>query len=299
MHVFVTGGTGFVGKAVVNELLAAGHRVTALARSDETAAALKEKGCNVLRGSIQDPEILKRGAKEADGVIYLAFTFGLATFAESCMDEKSAIETLGSALIGTNKPLITTCGTLALAKSALSTEDDVIDFDQPLNIRCQSENVVDTLAKQGVRACVIRLPPTVHGEEDNRGFIRMMTEQASSQGHAFYIGEGLNHWPAVHRYDAAHLYRLALEKGVAGSKYHAVAEDGVTMKDIAEAIGQSLRLETVSKTAEEAKDLDSILRFVMVIDNPTSGKKTQDQLGWVPAGRKLLEDIKARVYVRN
>jgi nucleoside-diphosphate-sugar epimerase len=167
--------------------------------------------------------------------------------------------------------LITTCGTLALAKDELSTEDDVIDFNSPLTLRAQSEQVVDSLAKQGVRACVIRLPPTLHGEEDTRSFIDMMTVLASTQGQATYIGEGLNQWPTVHRQDASRLYRLALEKGVAGSRYHGVAEEGTAMKDIAEAIGQSLHLGTVSRTSEEAKDLGGILHLDMGIYNPTSG----------------------------
>ncbi|KAJ5773983.1 hypothetical protein N7457_008879 [Penicillium paradoxum] len=272
MHVFVTGATGFVGRAVIDELIAAGHTITALARSEGSAAALKAKGVDVLRGSLQDLEILKQGATEADGVINLAMDHDFSKYAENCTAEKSAIEAMGSALIGTNKPLITTSGTLVLTPGEVGTEDS-----------------------QQVRACVIRLPPTVHGDEDH-GFIDKMTALARSQGNAIYIGEGVNCWPAVHRHDAAQLYRLVLENGVAGNMYHAVAEGGVAMKDIADAIGHNLGVPTASKTFAEAQSLDSFLGFVMSVDNPTSSKKTREFLGWEPIGRKLLEDIRAGIY---
>ncbi|KAJ5163587.1 uncharacterized protein N7500_005417 [Penicillium coprophilum] len=306
MHVFVTGATGFVGRAVVDELLTAGHTVTGLARSDEAAASLIAKGVKVLRGSFRDAEIIKQGASEADGVINLAFDHDFSKYIQNCLDEKATIETLGSVLIGTNKPLITTSGTFGLSKgSEPSTEDEIIDYEQSMSIRSRNEKVVSRLAEQDVRACVIRLPPTVHGEEDH-AFIDRLVALAHSQGNAIYLDEGLNRWPAVHRHDAARLYRLALEKGVAGSKYRAVGEEGVRLKDIAEAIGQNLGLPAVSKSLEEmgkldgftptAGTLDGFISMVMGLDNPVSSKKTQELLGWEPVGPKLLDDIKAGVY---
>ncbi|KAJ5582415.1 hypothetical protein N7535_001035 [Penicillium sp. DV-2018c] len=298
MHVFVTGATGFVGRAVVNELISAGHTVTGLARSEEAAAALKARGVNVLRGSLQDWEILKQGATDADGVINLAMDHDFSKFAENCIAERNAIEVLGSAMIGTNKPLITTSGTLMLRKEKLSTEDDVVDYESPMNHRAKAELLVTEFAEKNVRACVIRLPPTVHGEEDH-GFIHMCAALARSQGNAIYIDEGLNRWPAVNHLDAAKLYRLVLENGVAGSKYHAVDEEGVTMKDIAETIGQNLGVPAVSKTVDQVRDLNAFMSFVLGADNPTSSKKTQELLGWEPLGRKLLDDIKAGVYFQK
>lgn len=231
-------------------------------------------------------------------MINLAFDHDFSKYAQNCLDEKETIEAIGSVLVGTNKPLVTTTGTLGLTKGKVSTEDEVIDYEQPMNIRAQNEKVVSELARQNVRACVIRLPPTVHGDEDH-AFIDRLAALAHSQGNAIYIDAGLNRWPAVHRHDAARLYRIALENGVAGSKYHAVGEEGIAMKDIAEAIGHNLGLPAVSKTLDEAGSLDSFISFVMSIDNPTSSKKTQELLGWEPLGRKLLDDIKAGVYAQK
>ncbi|KAJ5467684.1 hypothetical protein N7475_005436 [Penicillium sp. IBT 31633x] len=296
MHVFVTGATGFVGRALVDELIAAGHTVTGLARSEAAAAALETKGVNVLRGTLQDLETLKQGATQADGVINLAMNHDFSNYAASCLEEKQAIETLGSALIGTNKPLITTSGTLVLKQGKVGTEDEVIEFEEDqLKIRANNEIVTTDLAQQGVRACVVRLPPTVHGDEDH-GFIYMLASLARSQGNAIFIDEGLNRWPAVNRHDAARLYRLVLENGVAGSKYHAVDEEGVAMKDIAGAIGHSLGLPAVSKTFEEVQSIDGFLSFIISADGPVSSKKTRELLGWEPVGRKLLDDINAGLY---
>ncbi|KAJ5960413.1 uncharacterized protein N7479_007563 [Penicillium vulpinum] len=298
MHVFVTGATGFIGRAVVDELIAAGHTVTGLARSDAAAAALTAKGVKVLRGSFRDLEIIKQGAREADGVINLAFDHDFSKYVQSCAEEKETIEALGSALVGTKKPLVITAGTLGLSRSKLSTEDEPVDYDQAMSTRARNEKVATSLAEQNVRACVIRAPPTVHSEEDH-GFVYMLAALAHSQGNAFYVDEGLNRWPAIHRHDAARLYRLVLENGIAGSIYHAVGEEGVPMKDIAEAIGENLGIPAVSKTIEEAGKLDSFMSVVMSIDNPTSSKKTQELFGWEPVGCTILDDIKAGVYAQK
>lgn len=300
MRVFVTGATGFIGQAVVQELLEAGHSVIGLARSDASADALKAKGVDAIRGSLEDLEAVKQGASESDGIINLAFNHDFTKFSENAKVEYAAIMAMGDILAGTNRPIVLASGTMMLPKSKLGTEDTGPDMNSPVNVRAATEQELVTLASRGVRATAVRLSPTVHGDND-QGFIYRITQVARAKGESIYIGEGLNRWPAVHRRDAARLFRLALEKGVAGSRYHAVDEEGVKWKDIAEAIGKSAGIPTASKTFEQAvAHFDgSFMAFAVSADNPSSSKKTQEQLGWTPTGPTLLTDINAGVYTQG
>lgn len=299
MRVFITGASGFIGQAVVQELQNAGHIAVGLARSDASAKALQAKGVEVIRGSIEDTDVLKRAASDSDGVIHLAFNHDFTQFAESAEVEGAAIAALGEALAGSNRPLVAASGTMMLPKGQLGTEDTEPDFVHFPVPRARNEQLLVSLASKGVRAAAIRFSPTVHGDND-RGFIHMITQIARTRGQSAYTGDGLNRWPAVHRYDAARLIRLAFEQGEAGVRYHAVGEEGIPMKEIAEAIGKSLGIPTVSKTAEEAQaHFDGFMAWATVADNPSSSKKTQKKLGWTPIGRTLIDDIKAGVYTRD
>jgi nucleoside-diphosphate-sugar epimerase len=300
MHVFVTGATGFIGQAVVQELLDAGHSVVGLARSDASAAALKSKGVDVIKGSLEDLEAIKKGASESDGIINLAFNHDFTKFAENAKIEYAAIMAMGDILTGTNRPMVLASGTLMLPKGKLVTEETGPDLDSPVNVRASTEQSVDTLASRGVRASAVRLSPTVHGDNDH-GFIYRITQVARAKGESIYLGEGLNRWPAVHRFDAARLFRFALEKGVAGARYHGVAEEGLRWKDIAEAIGKSAGIPTSSITFEQAAaHFDGgFMGHVIGADNPASSKKTQEELGWTPTGPTLLTDINDGVYTQD
>jgi len=292
MRIFVTGATGFIGSAIVSELVNAGHQVLGLARSDKGAASLAAVGADVLRGSLEDLDSLRSGAANSDGVIHTAFIHDFLNYAAAAEADGRAIETLGTALAGSGRPFVVTSGTLLLQReSSLATEKD----EAVPNFPRKSEAAGLALASQGVRVSVVRLPPSVHGDGDH-GFVPRLFAIAREKGVSAYVGDGLNHWPAVHRLDAARLYRLALEKGSAGSRYHGVADQGVPFRDIAQVIGRHLNVPLVSKSPEEAADHFSWISQFVSIDCPASSAQTQEELGWRPTHPSLLADIGRRNY---
>ena len=292
MRIFVTGATGFVGSAVVNELISGGHTVLGLARSDAAAKSLTAAGAAVHRGSLEDLESLRTGATTADAVIHTAFIHDFANYGPAAEADRRAIETLGEALAGSDRPLIVTSGTLVLQPSGpLVTEDDKPNTDFPR----KSEDAMLTLTSRRVCASVVRLPPTVHGEGDH-GFVPALIRIAREKSAAAYVGDGLNRWPAVHRLDAARLYRLVVEKCTAGAAYHGVAEEGVPAGDIAEVISRRLNVPVVSKSREEAAAHFGWIGHFFAMDGPASSAKTQQQLGWRPTQPGLMADLNAGHY---
>ena len=294
MRVFMTGASGFVGSAVLRQLLANGHQVTGLARSDRSAAAIEAAGGQVLRGELADLDTLARGAEAADGVIHCGFIHDFANFAAAGAVDKTAIETMGAVLAGSGRPLIVTSGTAGLSLGRPSTEDDVPDHKTMESLPRVSEQVGLSFAVQGVRAMVVRLPPTVHGDGDH-GFVPALINIARQKGKAAYVESGDNLWPAVHREDAAQVYVLALEKGSSG-RYHAIGEEGIPFREIAGVIGRKLGLPVVSVPRDEAEQyLDWQARFAQ-FDVPSSSPRTRAELGWVPTGRGLLDDLENGTY---
>ncbi|WP_299016582.1 SDR family oxidoreductase [uncultured Caulobacter sp.] len=289
MRVFVTGATGFVGSAVVQELLAHGHQVLGLARSDDGAAALKAAGAEVVRGVLEDADALSRAAASADGVIHTAFNHDFSRFAESCDLDRRAIEALGEGLAGSDKPLLVTSGTARLAAGRAALETD-LPVEGP-GLPRVSEATAANLLSKGVRASTVRLAPSTHGAGDH-GFVPMLIDIARRTGVSAYIGDGENRWSGVHRLDAAKVYRLALERGVGGERYHAVAEDGVAFRDIAAAIGRGLNLPVESRPAEHF----GWFALFAGMDALTSSAWTREALGWTPTGPGLIEDIETAGY---
>lgn len=297
MRVFVTGATGWVGSAVITELLDAGHEVLGLARSAEGAELLARRGVAVHRGDLSDTESMAAGARACDGVIHTAFIHDFKDFTAAGETDRSAIAAMGDALAGTGKPLITTSGSALLRHGVVGTEDDGPDLGGPAQHRTASEELTLALAARGVRSSLVRLPPSVHGDGDY-GFAPRLVDIARAKGVSAYIGDGENRWPAVHRFDAARLYRLVLEHGAAGKRYHAIAEQGVATREIAATIGTGLNLPVVSISAAEAPEHFGFLGRFFAADCPASSALTRQQLGWTPTGANLIDDL-ARHYFRG
>jgi nucleoside-diphosphate-sugar epimerase len=288
MRVFVTGAAGFIGTATTRELIANGHEVLGLARSDANAQALERLGAKVHRGSLQDLDSLRNGARETDGTIHLAFIHDFSKFMENGQIDKHAIEAMGDVLVGTNKPFIVTSGTGLIAPGVVITED--VRRDAGPMVPRVSEQAGLAYASRGVRAIAIRLPQ-VHGEKGKAGLISYLVEGARQKGAAAYVGEGRERWAAAHRSDVSRLYRLALEKGAVDGIYHAVGEEGVPMRDVIEVVGRALNVPVVSIKQEEAGDYYGPLAMFAGLDMPASSAKTQKELGWTPREIGLIEDI--------
>jgi nucleoside-diphosphate-sugar epimerase len=307
MRIFVTGASGWIGSAVVPELIGAGHQVLGLARSDASATALTAAGAEVHRGTLDDLDGLRHAAEVSDGVIHLAFKHELAfsgDFQGAADADRQAVETFGEALAGSDKPFVLASGLLGLAPGRLASEQDGHD-SQPSpdsveagpRTRLATAELTLSFASRGVRSSVVRLPPTNHGDGDN-GFMAMLVGIARESGRSGYVGDGTSRWPAVHRLDSARLFRLAAEKAPAGSTLHAVADEGVPISKIAEVIGRHLSLPVVSIAPEDAGEQFSWLAGFISLDSPASGALTHELMGWLPTQPGLIEDLDQGHYFR-
>jgi nucleoside-diphosphate-sugar epimerase len=297
MRVLVTGGSGFIGSAVVPELIGAGHQVVGLARSDASAKALGDAGAEVQRGSLEDLDGLRSAAAASDGVIHLAFNHDFANFATAALANQRAIETFGAALEGSNRPLLVASGTLGLAPGRVATEGD----PEPANVesivapRLASLHAARSFVSRGVRTVMLRFAPSVHGDGDH-GFVPVIIGIARQKGVSGYIGDGSNRWPAVHRLDAARLVRLALEAAPAGSAVHAVGDEGIPIRAVAEVIGRKLSLPVVSVAPENAGEHFGWMGGFLAVDSPASSALTRELLGWQPTHPGLIEDLERGRY---
>jgi nucleoside-diphosphate-sugar epimerase len=305
MRIFVTGASGWIGSAVVPELLAAGHEVVGLARSEASAQRLEVAGAIVQRGDVDDPDGLAKAAADSDGVIHLAFQHEVAfggNFAAAAAADRRAVEAMGAALAESDRPFVLASGVLGLAAGRVSTEDDgLVPSDalraNPAGRRAATALYTLSLRGIGVRSSVLRLPPTVHGDGDH-GFVATLVGIARQRGVAGYVSDGSNRWPAVHRSDAARLARLAVEAAPAGSVLHAVADEGVPFREIAQAIGNHLSLPTESVTPADAVEHFAHLGHFVGLDSPATAVITRELLGWEPSGPTLLEDLEQDHYYR-
>lgn len=308
MRVFVTGASGWIGSALVPELIGAGHQVVGLARSEASAAALADGGAEAVSGTLDDLDLLRETAKASDGVIHLAFKHDLAftgAFQDAADADRRAVETFGDALAGSGKPFVIASGLIGVAPGRMSTEEDGRTPDEASahlpggpRTRMGTAHVTLALADRNVRSSVVRLPPTVHGEGDG-GFMPALIGIARAAGVAGYVGDGSQRWPAAHRDDAARIFRLALEKAPAGSVLHASAEDGVPLRSVAEVIGRHLDVPTRSVPAEEAAEHFTWLSGFIGLDSPASSERTRALLGWNPTGPGLIEDLDKGHYFRT
>jgi nucleoside-diphosphate-sugar epimerase len=295
MRVFVTGATGFIGSPVVAELLGAGHQVLGLTRSEAGAKLLAAAGAEVHRGSLEDLESLRTGAAAADGVIHLAFNHDFSNWAANCEADRRVIEAIGSALAGSNRPLVVTSGTglVNIVPGQLALEENAV-VSTAVIPRAASEEAAAAVAAQSVTVSVVRLPQ-VHNQF-RQGLVTLAIQMAREKGVSAYVGDGLNRWPAAHVLDTARLYRLALEKQAAGAKYHAVAEEGVPLRDIAEVIGRGLKVPVVSMSPAEAAAHFGWLAMFAGRDVPASSAQTRKQLNWHPTGPGLIADLEQMNY---
>ncbi len=292
MKVFVTGASGFIGSAVVKELLAAGHEVIGLARSEASAAAIEAAGATALKGSLDDLESLKQGVQQSDGVIHTAFIHDFSQYAKAAETDKAAIEAMGEAIKGTGKPMVVSGGILGLPKTGgVTTEADAA----PPLPRASEATAIALAENSGINASVIRLPPSVHDAGD-KGFIPFIIQMAKSKGVSAFIGDGDNRWPAVHRLDAARLFRLALEKGAKGVRYNAIGDAGIPVRELAALIGKRLNLPVNAvTTVQAAEHFEWMARFI-AFDAPSSSVVTKEQLGWQPTHIGLLDDMESNYF---
>ena len=290
MKVFLTGASGFIGSAIIPELLNAGHQVLGLARNEAASDALQRVGVEVHRGDLSDPASLRTGATRCDGVIHCAYNHDFSQFAAAGEMDRRAVEAIGSVLAGSGRPFVITSATGVLPPGKPTNEDDVAAPNSLGAVRMPSEETGLALASKNVRSSVIRLAPAVH-DLTRQGFASRMIAVARQTGVSAYVGAGLNHWPAVHRLDAAQLFRLALEKGEPGTRFHAIGEDAVSLRAIAEAIGRLLHVPVVSKTPEEAASHFDFLAYFVSSDFQVSSTRTKETLGWNPTGPGLIADI--------
>ncbi len=295
MRVFLTGATGFIGSAIVQELLGAGHQVIGLARSDSAAQALTAAGAQVQRGALDDLDSLRHGARLADGVIHTAFIHDFSQYEASARIDRRAVEAIASALEGSNKPFVSTSGTLSLARGRVVTEADLPEPNAPAQLRGATEAVLLGAAQRGVRTSFVRLPPSVHGDGDH-GFVPALIATARAKGLSAYVGDGQNRWPAVHRLDAAHLFRLALERAPAGSTLHGVGDVGVPFLELARTIGARLNVPVVSQSPAEALAHFGFLGAIAAADCPASSVLTQALLDWHPKRPGLIADLDREAY---